>query len=198
MNPFPKKPFALSTALRHALFCLGLLWACLSPAAPSRDQPGSWLMIDTVSRTLAVIQDNQIKQIFHNISVGRNGSTFNHHEGDGTTPLGVFHIAWVNPNSRFHLFFGLDYPNQDYAETAFRMKIIDFDTYFAIRQALYHGELPPQDTPLGGHIGIHGLGRANRLIHETINWTQGCIALTNEQIDQLAQWVNLGTKVVIY
>lgn len=158
----------------------------------------SWVMIDTASQTLAVFQDNQVKQIFHNISVGRNGYTFDRHEGDGKTPLGVFHIAWINPNSRFHLFFGLDYPNQEMAEAAFRSKVIDFDSYFAIRKALYHRELPPQNTPLGGHIGIHGIGHGNHLIHETANWTQGCIALTNEQIEQLAQWIALGTKVVIY
>ena len=184
--------------MRRILLYLSLLWTSLSLGAPTQSVPGSWVMIDTVSKTLAVFRDNQVKQIFHNISVGRNGFGFDRHEGDGKTPLGVFHIAWVNPNSRFHLFFGLDYPNKEYAETAFRHKLIDFNTYFAIRDALRHGELPPQDTPLGGHIGIHGLGHGNRRIHETTNWTQGCIALTNEQIDQLAQWVTLGTKVVIY
>jgi murein L,D-transpeptidase YafK len=184
--------------MRRALLYLSLLWTSLCGAAPTQSDPESWLMIDTVSRTLEVVQGDQVKQIFHNISVGRNGYSFDHHEGDGRTPLGVFHVAWINPNSRFHLFFGLDYPNQNYAEEAFRRKLIDFDTYFAIRKALHRGELPPQDTPLGGHIGIHGLGHGSRFIHETTNWTQGCVALTNEQIDQLAQWVTLGTKVVIY
>jgi murein L,D-transpeptidase YafK len=184
--------------MRRVLLYLSLLWTSLCGAAPTQSDPESWLMIDTVSRTLEVVQGDQVKQIFHNISVGRNGYSFDHHEGDGRTPLGVFHVAWINPNSRFHLFFGLDYPNQNYAEEAFRRKLIDFDTYFAIRKALHRGELPPQDTPLGGHIGIHGLGHGSRFIHETTNWTQGCVALTNEQIDQLAQWVTLGTKVVIY
>ncbi len=155
-------------------------------------------MIDTSDQSLVVMQGDQDKQVFRNISVGRNGYTSDRHEGDGKTPLGVFRVAWINPKSRFHLFFGLDYPNQEYAEEALRRKLIDIDTYFTIRKALYRGELPPQNTPLGGNIGIHGIGFGNRLIHETTNWTEGCIALTNEQIDQLAQWVTLGTKVVIY
>jgi murein L,D-transpeptidase YafK len=184
--------------MRRVLLYLSLLWTSLCGAAPTQSDSESLLMIDTVGRTLEVVQGDQVKQIFHNISVGRNGYSFDHHEGDGRTPLGVFHVAWINPNSRFHLFFGLDYPNQNDAEEAFRRKLIDFDTYFAIRKALHRGELPPQDTPLGGHIGIHGLGHGNRFIHETTNWTQGCVALTNEQIDQLARWVTLGTKVVIY
>lgn len=185
--------------MRRILLHLNLLWMGFAGSTPAHAADAdSWLIIDTVSQTLEVVQGNQVKRIFHNISVGRNGFSFDHREGDGRTPLGVFHVAWINPNSRFRIFFGLDYPNQDYAEEALRRKLINVDTYFAIRKALAHGELPPQDTPLGGHIGIHGLGNANRLVHETANWTQGCIALTNEQIDQLARWVTLGTNVVIY
>lgn len=185
-------------ALLLSILCISLWGISLSGSAWAQSAAESWVMIDTASQTLAVYQGGQVKRIFHNISVGRNGYTFDRQEGDDKTPLGVFHIAWINPNSRFHLFFGLDYPNQEYAEEAFRRKLIDFDTYFAIRKALYHGELPPQDTALGGNIGIHGIGHGNRYIHETTNWTKGCIALTNEQIEQLAQWVTLGTKVVIY
>ena len=184
--------------MRRILLFLSLLWMGVSCATNAQTTVESWLMIDTVSKTLEVVQGDQVKKIFHNISVGRNGFGFDHHEGDGKTPLGIFHVAWINPNSRFHLFFGLDYPNQEYAEEAYRRKLIDFDAYYAISTALHRGELPPQDTPLGGNIGIHGLGNGSRLIHETTNWTQGCVALTNEQIDQLAQWVTLGTKVVIY
>lgn len=161
-------------------------------------EPPSWLFIDTVGGTLEVVQDNQVKHVFHNIAIGRNGSDFDRLRGDGRTPLGAYRIAWINRDSRFRVFFGLDYPSNQNAEEAFRRKLIDFDTWFAIRRAHYRGELPPQDTALGGNIGIHGLGSASRFIHEHSNWTLGCIALTNEQIDQLARWVGLGTRVVIY
>lgn len=184
--------------MRHILLALGMLWLTIASSAPAEDRDQSWVMIDTVQQTLYVVRGDEVKQVFHNISVGRNGYTFERHMGDGKTPLGVFQIAWINPNSRFHLFFGLDYPTQEYAEEAFRRKLIDFDTYYAIRKASYRGELPPQDTPLGGNIGIHGIGHGSRLVHEAANWTEGCIALTNEEIEQLARWVSLGTKVVIY
>ena len=176
---------------------IGLALALLAPLRADA-QAESWLLVDTVAETLEVVQSGQIKQTFHNIAIGRNGSDFRHREGDGRTPMGVFRVAWINPDSRFHLFFGLDYPSENDAEDAFRRKLIDFDTYFAIRKAHARGELPPQDTVLGGHIGIHGLGGASRFIHEHTNWTRGCIALTNEQIDQLARWVSLGTEVIIY
>lgn len=159
---------------------------------------GPWLMVDTGQQTLTVMKDGQVKQIFQNISHGRNGYDLQRTAGDGRTPLGVFRVAWINPNSRFHLFFGLDYPNHQHAEQAFQQKLIDFDTYYSIRRALYRGDVPPQNTALGGNIGIHGIGNGDRRVHEQANWTEGCIALTNEQVDQLAHWVSLGTKVVIY
>lgn len=176
-----------------ALFLFGL-----SGSVIAQIDLAPWLMVDTASQTLSVLEGNQVKHVFRNISVGRNGPANHRLAGDGRTPLGVFHVAWINPNSRFHLFFGLDYPNHDQAEVAFRQKLIDFDTYYAIRRALFQGDLPPQNTPLGGYIGIHGIGNGDRRVHNVANWTEGCIALTNEEIDELARWVRLGTKVVIY
>jgi murein L,D-transpeptidase YafK len=184
--------------MRRILIYLSLIWIGATGPAHAQSDGEAWVMIDVAKQTLSIFQDDHVKQIFRNISVGRNGYTLERHEGDGKTPLGVFHVAWINPNSRFHLFFGLDYPNQQYAEAALRHKIIDYDTYAAINRALYRGDLPPQDTPLGGNIGIHGIGHGSRFVHETTNWTEGCIALTNEQIDKLAHWITLGTKVVIY
>ena len=61
-------------------------------------------------------------------------------------------------------------------------------------------EFPPQDTKLGGQIGIHGIGRITKqklAIHKDLNWTDGCIALTNHDINELKQYVNIGTVVVI-
>jgi lipoprotein-anchoring transpeptidase ErfK/SrfK len=46
-------------------------------------------------------------------------------------------------------------------------------------------------------IGIHGLGNGDPLIHEEFNWTDGCIALTNEEVDELASWIHLGTRVEV-
>ena len=76
-------------------------------------------------------------------------------------------------------------------------RAIDLRTYRAILNARDRGQLPPQDTALGGHIGIHGVGRLTTDDHRLFNWTQGCIALTDAQIDELAHWLALGTRVVI-
>ena len=67
----------------------------------------------------------------------------------------------------------------------------------AIRRASAANRRPPQDTALGGYIGIHGTGDGDLRIHSEYNWTNGCIALTNEQIDRLLDWVRVGTPVEI-
>ena len=182
---------------RLYLYLTALLISLSAPAF-GQSENDAWIMVDTSALTLTVMKGDQIKQTFRNISLGRNGYDLQRTEGDGRTPLGAFRVAWINPNSRFHLFFGLDYPNHEHAEQAFRQKLIDFDTYYSIRRALYRGDVPPQDTRLGGQIGIHGIGKGDPRIHAKANWTEGCIALTNEQVDQLAHWIGLGTRVLIY
>ncbi|MFC6670290.1 L,D-transpeptidase family protein [Marinobacterium aestuariivivens] len=74
---------------------------------------------------------------------------------------------------------------------------IDRGTYLRIVSALDLGLVPPQDTPLGGQIGIHGLGGGDPDVHELFNWTNGCVALTDAEVKRLARWVNRGTRVEI-
>jgi hypothetical protein len=75
--------------------------------------------------------------------------------------------------------------------------VINEGQYKRIVRAQELGQIPPQDTPLGGQIGIHGLGSADARVHEVFDWTHGCIALTNSQIDHLSQLVDTGTLVKI-
>ena len=75
--------------------------------------------------------------------------------------------------------------------------VLDKKTWTKITQALASGRLPPQNTVLGGNLGIHGIGKGDKSIHEQFNWTNGCIALTNEQIETLSNWVKIGTLIEI-
>jgi murein L,D-transpeptidase YafK len=184
------------SVLRYSLFLF--LLSCQWPVQAGLPmQGGRWIWINTATHTLEVIEKGEIKHRFRNIAIGRNGYAKRRRQGDGTTPLGTFHIAWVNPDSRFNIFLGLDYPNRQLAEMAWRSDVIDFDTYYTIRRALAKGRIPPQDTVLGGYIGIHGTGHTSERFHRLVNWTQGCVALTNKQIEQLLRWVRIGMKVVI-
>jgi hypothetical protein len=83
------------------------------------------------------------------------------------------------------------------ATEALQAHRISSDDWRAINLAHQQGREPPSNTGLGGNIGIHGIGAGDPQVHEDFNWTEGCIALTNEQIEELARWIHLGTRVVV-
>jgi murein L,D-transpeptidase YafK len=162
---------------------------------PNRSNP--WVLVDTRRDTVSIMNGDRPVEVFYNIAIGSGGAGFKRWRGDEVTPRGVFRIGWINWHSRFKTFFGLDYPNREYADQAYREgRISDLD-YSSIRYALDMGTTPPQDTPLGGSVGIHGVGAGDPSIHASYNWTSGCVALDNAQIDRFAQWVNIGTTVEI-
>jgi murein L,D-transpeptidase YafK len=156
-----------------------------------------WVLVDTRSETLSVMEGEVVIRRFDNISIGRGGAAEHRVRGSDQTPIGTYRIAWVETDSPYRLFLGLSYPGLPDARWALKEGLISEGTYRAIARALREGRPPPHDTPLGGRLGIHGLGRANPGIHASLHWTHGCIALTNHQIDVLAGLVGPGTRVVI-
>lgn len=157
-----------------------------------------WIDVDTVKHTLIVMNGEKVEATFENVAIGRFGTTHFKMEGDDKTPLGKFRIGWINEQSRYYRFFGLDYPNRDTADLALEENRITAETWQSIVDATNVGKTPPQNTPLGGFIGIHGIGRGDPEIHDQFHWTNGCIALTNRQIDQLGQWLKPGIVVNIH
>ena len=180
-----------SFVLLMGLFCLSMLHNS------ARAENGVWIDVDTTEHTLLVMQGDAIQAIFKNVAIGRFGTTWSKMTRDDKTPLGKFRIGWVNEKSRYYRFFGLDYPNLETAKRALDEKRITEETWLSILDAKILGKTPPQDTPLGGHIGIHGIGKGDQEIHHNYNWTNGCVALTNEQIDKLAKWLKPGILVNI-
>jgi murein L,D-transpeptidase YafK len=156
-----------------------------------------WILVDTQKLSIEVKKGDKTLVVLDNIAIGRNGAGEKIHRGDDITPLGNFRIGWINTNSSFHKFFGLTYPNVEHADIALKKGYIDLETYESIAKAHFFGQIPPQSTDLGGQIGIHGLGSANLSIHRSMNWTHGCIALTNDQVDQLSHWIEKGTLVTV-
>lgn len=169
-----------------------------SPAVSDAASPESWVLIDTSQATLTVYSaaGQRILQ-FEDIAIGSGGVSDIHRLGDESTPRGSFKVAWVNRHSRFGLFFGLSYPTREVAEGAFQQGYITATEYHAILDAYRKNKLPPQNTALGGRLGIHGLGSGDPNVHKSINWTDGCVAITNRQIKQLSRWVHKGTRVII-
>jgi murein L,D-transpeptidase YafK len=198
MSASPRKPSVnpgLRASLRVCARLLVWLLPCLLPAAAADAQ--HWLLVDTQARTLHVMRGEQAQMTLHDIAVGRYGTSAEKRRADNTTPLGRFRVTRINGDSDFHRFIGLDYPDLTRAQKAYHDDLIDERQMRAIREAHRRGDAPPQNTPLGGHIGIHGLGSGDLAMHRSFNWTKGCVALTNEQIDALLAWVRPGMPVEI-
>ncbi len=155
------------------------------------------LLVDTKAKKIEVKKGDHTLETLRSIAIGRGGAGFKSHRGDNITPYGSYRIGWVGEKSTFRKFLGLNYPSIEDAEHALKRGIINELTYDRIVSAHLNNEIPPQNTPLGGQIGIHGLGSADKRVHENFDWTHGCIALTNEQIDHLSQLIDTGTVVKI-
>ncbi|MCW8932018.1 MAG: L,D-transpeptidase [Gammaproteobacteria bacterium] len=179
--------------IKHLFFIIILLLC--SPLVHAEED--IWLLIDTQKQELEVKLSDVTLVKYPNISIGRNGSGFKHKRGDDITPLGKYKIAWINRKSKYHLFFGFNYPSVENAREALRKGLVTPKVFTKILIAHKNNQVPPQNTPMGGLIGIHGLGRGDKQIHETMNWTHGCIALTNEQINNLDKLIKKDTIVIV-
>lgn len=190
---------AFASHLRGALCRLLVLLSlvAVTPANAELAVTDPWILIDTQARTLSVFSDNMLLDRFDNIALGRGGTAADKLRDDGTTPLGSFHIDRIKLNSPFLYFFGIDYPRPEHAKRALDAGRIGDKDYRRILAAFKKNKSPPQDTPLGGHLGIHGIGPGNKVIHDEFDWTQGCVALSNDQIERLLQWIYIGMRVEV-
>lgn len=111
-------------------------------------------------------------------------------EGDGKTPEGEFYLFTKNPASKFHLSLGVSYPSKEDAKRGLAAGIISKAEHDEILSAIGNKKAPPQKTALGGEIYIHGGGTAR-------DWTLGCVAMKNDEIDELFGAVPVGAKISI-
>lgn len=117
--------------------------------------------------------------------------------GDERMPEGEYRIAGAaRKSARFHVFIPIDYPSRADADRGLEQGLIDEAQHAAIAQAHAKRRMPPQDTALGGAIGLHGEGPRWRGDLD-LNWTQGCIAVSDRDIDVIARRVRTGTPLRI-
>ncbi len=173
------------------------LVTCLLSGELAAETRNIWLLVDTGTLTLSVMQGEETLITFDNIAIGSNGPTRSKRAGDEKTPLGDYRITAIRMDSHFHRFLAIDYPTMEDARRGLQERRINRAEYDALREAWNRGIAPPQDTRLGGHLGIHGIGAGDPAIHDAFNWTNGCIALTNAQVEELLQWVREGTRVSV-
>jgi len=130
------------------------------------------------------------------VALSRNPEGAKRARGDERTPEGDYHVAGAARASRFHLFLPIDYPSPGDADRALAAREISQHTHRRILAAHAAGRMPPQDTRLGGLLGFHGEGERWRGDLD-LDWTEGCVALSNDAMSWLAKRAKRGTPVRI-
>lgn len=116
------------------------------------------------------------------------------YRGDGRTPEGRYYVCEKKAQSRFRRFLGISYPNLKDADRAYEEQRISAQQWADILFSNLEQASPPWSTPLGGFVGIHGYGGRPEVF---IDWTEGCIAVGDADIDYLYDRIPIGTPVII-
>ncbi len=147
------------------------------------DEP-FFIVVRTECRTLDVYRYGSRIRSFPAV-FGLGGTKGKLHEGDHRTPTGLYAIVGMRRHPRWRRFLLLDYPN-----------LHDVHRY---EVAMESGDIPMLGERLagvGGAVGIHGTDKP-ALNRKNVDWTFGCISLSNDDIDDLATLVPVGTSVLI-
>lgn len=147
----------------------------LPPTARSRANPKADVVIVKKSeRRLYLYSEGEVLRVYR-VSLGRRPSGHKLWEGDGRTPEGRYELDWRNANSQYYRSIHISYPSAE-----------------EIAAAEIRGDDP------GGMIMIHGLpSGGSRSAHRERDWTDGCIAVTNEEMAEIWATVEDGTPIEI-
>ncbi len=155
-----------------------LLMAVLAPSSAfaANGTMADKVLIEKKARRLTLLSGGKVIKTYK-VAIGRNPVGPKEKEGDNKTPEGIYTIDRRNMKSRYHLSLHISYPNPEDIERAKRRGI----------------------SP-GSNITIHGIKNGYGWIgdfHRIFDWTEGCIAVTNEEIDEIERLVPDGTPVEI-
>ncbi len=134
------------------------------------------IVIQKSAHVMSLMRGSQVLRTYK-IALGRSPTGPKTKAGDHKTPEGMYSIDGKKPNSKFHLALHISYPSEADRERARQLGV----------------------SP-GGDIEIHGLQNGLGWIgslHRTFDWTDGCVALTNAEIEEVWNLVSVGTPVRI-
>lgn len=157
-----------------------LLLCCMSFSVKSLDLPkADRVLVKKSERKLMLLKDGEAFR-HYDIALGENPLGHKQFEGDEKTPEGSYILDWRNQNSKFYRSIHISYPNQQ-------------DQQFALAQ----GRDP------GGMIMIHGRPNKSRdpvsaWVLDKMDWTDGCIAVKNEEMDEIWAAIDNGTPIDIH
>lgn len=133
------------------------------------------IVVEKAERKLSILRDGKVLKTYR-VALGRNPVGTKEQEGDMKTPEGVYTIDYRNPTSDYHLALHISYPSdEDNARAAQRGVNAGFD------------------------IMIHGLPNDSRKtgFHPVTDWTAGCIAVTDKEIEEIYRVTPDGTTIEI-
>ena len=147
--------------------------AVTRPAAPL---VADSIVVDKAQRKLTLYHRGSVVRTYL-VALGEQPVGDKIRQGDKRTPEGLFRIEARNPQSRYHLALRISYPDAAHAARARALGV----------------------SP-GGDIMIHGLPKRQAWVgaaHRDFDWTEGCIAVTNAEIEEIFSAVPVGTPIHI-
>lgn len=164
---------AVVIVLTAAIVVIGAWAHWPEPALPEHTQ-ANWVVVRKEVRRLELYRDDQLLKAYP-VSLGRHPRGAKERQGDGRTPEGEYRLDVRNPHSAFHKALHISYPSPS-----------------EVLSARARGVDP------GGLVMIHGikngLGWLGRL-HRVIDWTDGCVAVTDREMDEIWTAVPNGTRI---
>lgn len=167
----------MKTALVIAILLAGVIgWAHLGAEPLPEGTRADRVRVHKAARTLELYRGDELLRTYR-VALGRHSLGHKQQEGDGRTPEGHYVIDYRKLDSAFHRALHVSYPSP--ADSAFAKA---------------------RNLAPGGLIMVHGirngLGFLGRL-HRLRDWTSGCVAVTNSEIDEIARVVPDGTPIDI-
>jgi murein L,D-transpeptidase YafK len=164
-----RRPLVFAAMAAAALAAAGLGGDSLAqPAGWANQAVADQILVEKAARKMTLFSNGRPVRSYR-IALGRGGLGAKQRQGDGKVPEGRYYITGRNPVSSYHLALRIGYPTSVQAD-----------------QAAVRGVDP------GGDIMIHGLPNhlpRFRERHRREDWTEGCIAVTNEEIEEIWQLV---------
>lgn len=156
------------------------------------------IVIDKAIKNLVLFQEGKQVAEFP-ATFGIDPDSDKYKAFDCATPEGLYFITGKKIHNRFHRLLGISYPNLVNAEKGLAKGVLPLMEYKRIYEAIQESRRPPADTCIGSGIAIHGGGvfRPFDMARER-DWTEGCIALNNKDIEKVFSFSRTGTPVIIF
>ena len=148
------------------------------------------VLIEKEKRCLSVFSADGQRLLHCRAALGKRPLGHKQCEGDGKTPEGDYFVCLKREKGKYGLSLGISYPSLTDAKNAVSDGRLDETLLHLFEEAERETKRPPWGTALGGEIYIHA-GGSDR------DWTAGCVALDEGDMEQLFQLIQHGDKVKI-